>query len=73
MAARSAEMVFVSEKQTHELFDARPATAERDAAEGQVRGDDEIDDTSTLHVPPDGGLHAWLKVLGCFLMYSNIW
>lgn len=23
--------------------------------------------------PPDGGLNAWLKVLGCFLMYSNIW
>ncbi len=23
--------------------------------------------------PPDGGLHAWLKVFGCFLLYSNIW
>jgi hypothetical protein len=23
--------------------------------------------------PPDGGLSAWLKVLGCFLIYSNIW
>jgi hypothetical protein len=23
--------------------------------------------------PPDGGLNAWLKVLGCFLLYSNIW
>jgi hypothetical protein len=23
--------------------------------------------------PPDGGLNAWLKVLGCFLIYSNIW
>jgi hypothetical protein len=22
--------------------------------------------------PPDGGLNAWLKVLGCFLIYSNI-
>ncbi|KIW03009.1 uncharacterized protein PV09_05667 [Verruconis gallopava] len=21
--------------------------------------------------PPDGGLHAWLKVFGCFLMYAN--
>jgi hypothetical protein len=23
--------------------------------------------------PPDGGLNAWLKVFGCFLIYSNIW
>jgi hypothetical protein len=23
--------------------------------------------------PPDGGLNAWLKVMGCFLIYSNIW
>ncbi|KAF2000247.1 MFS general substrate transporter [Amniculicola lignicola CBS 123094] len=23
--------------------------------------------------PPDGGLHAWLKVLGGFLIYINIW
>jgi hypothetical protein len=23
--------------------------------------------------PPNGGLNAWLKVLGCFLLYSNIW
>lgn len=23
--------------------------------------------------PPDGGLEAWLKVFGCFLLYSNIW
>jgi MFS family permease len=28
---------------------------------------------SLPHVPPDGGLHAWLKVLGSFLIYSNIW
>jgi hypothetical protein len=30
----------------------------------------EIDPSSE---PPDGGLNAWLKVLGCFLLYSNIW
>lgn len=23
--------------------------------------------------PPDGGRNAWLKVMGCFLIYSNIW
>lgn len=29
--------------------------------------------SSHVHIPPDGGLHAWLKVLGAFLLYSNIW
>ncbi|KAF1951709.1 MFS general substrate transporter [Byssothecium circinans] len=28
---------------------------------------------SQLPSPPDGGLHAWLKVLGGFLIYINIW
>jgi len=26
-----------------------------------------------LPAAPDGGLHAWLKVLGGFLIYINIW
>jgi hypothetical protein len=26
-----------------------------------------------LPPPPDGGLHAWLKVFGGFLIYINIW
>jgi hypothetical protein len=30
-------------------------------------------DIDPLGEPPDGGLNAWLKVLGCFLIYSNIW
>lgn len=28
---------------------------------------------SPFPTAPDGGLHAWLKVLGGFLIYSNIW
>jgi hypothetical protein len=28
---------------------------------------------SRLPPPPDGGLHAWLKVFGGFLIYINIW
>lgn len=28
---------------------------------------------SQLPPPPDGGLHAWLKVVGGFLIYINIW
>ena len=30
-------------------------------------------DIDPLAEPPDGGLNAWLKVVGCFLIYSNIW
>lgn len=28
---------------------------------------------SQLPPPPDGGMHAWLKVFGGFLVYINIW
>jgi hypothetical protein len=28
---------------------------------------------SALPPPPDGGLHAWLKVFGGFMIYINIW
>jgi hypothetical protein len=30
-------------------------------------------DIDPLAEPPDGGLNAWLKVFGSFLIYSNIW
>jgi hypothetical protein len=43
------------------------------AAAVQATDHDEIDSPSPVHIPPDGGLHAWLKVLGGFLIYSNIW
>ena len=23
--------------------------------------------------PPDGGLRAWLQVLGCYLVFFNVW
>ncbi|KAI4653500.1 hypothetical protein J4E93_001266 [Alternaria ventricosa] len=47
----------------------------------EVAGDKEaqIDARSTLTAesaippPPDGGLHAWLKVFGGFMIYINIW
>lgn len=28
---------------------------------------------SVVPPPPDGGLHAWLKVFGGFFIYFNIW
>lgn len=43
----------------------------------EVQSDDTQDALSRvesqLPPPPDGGLHAWLKVLGGFLIYINIW
>lgn len=47
------------------------ASKERDAAlEKVVSRRSEIDPAAE---PPDGGLNAWLKVFGCFLIYSNVW
>ena len=54
-------------------FEPLPATVELDAVAVQATDHGEIDSQSPAHVPPDGGLHAWLKVLGGFLIYSNIW
>jgi hypothetical protein len=34
---------------------------------------DDISEDVKLPPAPDGGLHAWLKVLGGFLIYINIW
>ena len=54
---------------------------EETASNHEVVGDKEaqIDARSTLTAesaippPPDGGLHAWLKVFGGFMIYINIW
>lgn len=32
-----------------------------------------IQDPASPPLPPDGGLHAWLKVFGGFMIYINIW
>ncbi|ORX98314.1 major facilitator superfamily domain-containing protein [Clohesyomyces aquaticus] len=49
----------------------RPSTqdSEENAARTQIEPTPEVQ----LPPPPDGGLHAWLKVLGGFLVYINIW
>ncbi|KAI4617495.1 uncharacterized protein J4E87_003015 [Alternaria ethzedia] len=54
---------------------------EETASNHEVAGDKEaqIDARSTFTAesaippPPDGGLHAWLKVFGGFMIYINIW
>jgi hypothetical protein len=35
--------------------------------------DTHTEEEPALPPPPDGGLHAWLKVFGGFLIYINIW
>jgi hypothetical protein len=39
----------------------------------KVQSSSRKSDIDPLSNPPDGGLNAWLKVFGCFLLYSNIW
>jgi hypothetical protein len=39
----------------------------------KVQSSSRRSDIDPLAEPPDGGLNAWLKVFGCFLIYSNIW
>jgi MFS family permease len=42
-------------------------------AEKQLDARSTVTTDSVIPPPPDGGLHAWLKVLGGFLIYINIW
>jgi hypothetical protein len=39
----------------------------------KVQSSSKKSEIDPFNEPPDGGLNAWLKVLGCFLIYSNIW
>ena len=41
--------------------------------EAQLDARSTITTESALPPPPDGGLHAWLKVFGGFMIYINIW
>jgi hypothetical protein len=44
-----------------------------DDAEPHLKTLSTVTSQSAIPPPPDGGLHAWLKVLGGFLIYINIW
>ncbi|CAO2657512.1 Nn.00g036380.m01.CDS01 [Neocucurbitaria sp. VM-36] len=41
--------------------------------EAQLDARSTLTTESTIPPPPDGGLHAWLKVFGGFMIYINIW
>lgn len=53
----------------------RPST--QDTLDPEIQNEDTQDEEAVLEPelppPPDGGLHAWLKVFGGFLIYINIW
>jgi hypothetical protein len=53
------------EKQEHSIQEN--AEADRNPLSRAVTTD------SVIPPPPDGGLHAWLKVFGGFFIYVNIW
>ncbi|EDU50116.1 conserved hypothetical protein [Pyrenophora tritici-repentis Pt-1C-BFP] len=41
--------------------------------EAQLDARSTVTAESAIPPPPDGGLHAWLKVFGGFMIYINIW
>ncbi|RYN39645.1 hypothetical protein AA0113_g8681 [Alternaria arborescens] len=41
--------------------------------EAQIDARSTMTTESAIPPPPDGGLHAWLKVFGGFMIYINIW
>ncbi|KAI4956033.1 hypothetical protein J4E91_000243 [Alternaria rosae] len=41
--------------------------------EAQIDARSALTAESAIPPPPDGGLHAWLKVFGGFMIYINIW
>ena len=50
-----------------------PAVLEASASAIQDLENNKNNTPTQLPAAPDGGLHAWLKVLGGFLVYINIW
>lgn len=66
-----------SEESVNEVHDTEKAPAnpepENDKLEPLTRTSTRASTIDPATEPPDGGLNAWLKVLGCFLIYSNIW
>jgi hypothetical protein len=49
------------------------STSKAHDKEAQTDAHSTLTTESTIPPPPDGGLHAWLKVFGGFMIYINIW
>lgn len=73
---------------TEEHVISRPTSAPNDSSRDPEKQEHEIHEDAEPHLnplstavttesiiptPPDGGLHAWLKVFGGFFIYVNIW
>jgi len=50
-----------------------PAVLEANASAIEDLENNRNNTPAQLPAAPDGGIHAWLKVLGGFLVYINIW
>lgn len=57
----------------HDERDTPRSTSMAPDKEAQLDARSTLTAESGLPPAPDGGLHAWLKVLGGFLIYMNIW
>jgi hypothetical protein len=52
---------------------SKTITSEPRDKEAQTDAHSTLTTESDIPPPPDGGLHAWLKVFGGFMIYINIW
>jgi hypothetical protein len=50
-----------------------PETSTSQDKEAQTDAHSTLATETAIPPPPDGGLHAWLKVFGGFMIYINIW
>ncbi|RMZ72243.1 Major facilitator superfamily domain general substrate transporter [Pyrenophora seminiperda CCB06] len=60
----------------HVQQQAEPARSDEVVAEdkeSQIDARSTVTARSAIPPPPDGGVHAWLKVFGGFMIYINIW
>jgi hypothetical protein len=62
-----------SSSQEHPMQDQEKGPQDVGTALDEEQQDSRSIAESQLPPPPDGGLHAWLKVFGGFLIYINIW
>ncbi|KAJ4326395.1 hypothetical protein N0V94_000070 [Neodidymelliopsis sp. IMI 364377] len=79
LSSELAESQQTSRPSSAEVLEASPYCDEEKGTEAIQHAEKPFDARSTrttesvIPPPPDGGLHAWLKVFGGFMIYINIW
>jgi hypothetical protein len=62
-----------SREEVHRQEELRSNDVIEGDKEAQLDARSTLTTESAIPPPPDGGLHAWLKVFGGFMIYINIW